>query len=333
MEIRHLRYFVAMAETGSLMKASERLHVAQPALSVHLANLEAELGTTLVIRSNRGIELTQDGIYLYERAINLLKYHQESINALKEHKATATRVVSIGMVSTMPALLVPALQRAVRTALPDVTLYISDAGSPALYEWLSEGRIDMVMLFNLAEIPELEVVPLFSEAFYVVGASHLSNGDCEIDFDRIVDLPLALPSNSATWRKALDEIAERRGMALNPVLETESMAALKALAMAGDCYTILPGPCILDEVRGGLYHARRIVNPELSGFMSVASLNSRPLGPVQKKVRDILVDVARQVCEAEEANAAAAALASVSRATPSTLLPSNEARYRRLRIA
>ena len=73
MEIRHLRYFVAMAETGSLMKASERLHVAQPALSVHLANLEAELGTTLVTRSNRGVELTPDGQFLYERAVALLK--------------------------------------------------------------------------------------------------------------------------------------------------------------------------------------------------------------------------------------------------------------------
>jgi DNA-binding transcriptional LysR family regulator len=113
-EIRQLRYFVAMAETGSLMKASERLHVAQPALSVHLSNLEVELGTKLVIRSNRGIELTPDGIYLYERAINLIKYHQESISALKNRKANPSGVVSIGMVSTIPSLLVPPLYRAVR---------------------------------------------------------------------------------------------------------------------------------------------------------------------------------------------------------------------------
>jgi len=333
MEIRQLRYFVAMAETGSLMKASERLHVAQPALSVHLSNLEAELGTTLVMRSNRGIELTQDGIYLYERAINLLKYYQESISALKSHKASPSGVVSIGMMSTMPPLLVPALYRAVRQALPDVTLYIVDAGTPALYEWLTEGRIDMVTLFNLPEMPKLEMVPLFCEGFYLIGAGNLCNGECEINFDEIAELPLAITTASTTWRKALDEVAERRGTALHPVIETESAATLKALAIAGDCYAILPGTCIQTEVRKGLLHARRIVNPEIGGFVSVAHLNSRPLSATQLKVRNVLVEVARRTYEALALHDASGSLADVRRATPSTLLPNQQGRYRHVRVA
>ena len=332
MEIRHLRYFVAMAETGSLMKAAERLHIAQPALSVHLSNLEAELGTVLVIRSNRGIELTQDGVFLYERAIMLLKYHEESIGALKSRKAAPAGEVSIGMVSTMPELLAPSLLRAVRAALPDVTLYSSDASSPALYEWLTEGRIDMVVLFNLAEIAELEVVPLFSEAFYLIGADDPSGGRGEIAFDRLGDLPLALPSASANWRKALEEVAGRQGTTLRAVIETESMAALKALAVAGDCYTVLPGPCIRADVEQGLYRACRIVDPDMRGVMSVASLNSRPLGPTQKAVRDILVEVARQIGGIEDAAPVQGALAEVRRVTPSTLFPGQDGRHRRLRV-
>src|SRR3546814_4646477 len=90
MEIRQLRYFVAMAEAGSLAKASERLNISQPALSVHLANLEAELGTTLVTRSNRGVELTEDGKLLLDRAIVLLRYHRDPERARKDQLGRAS---------------------------------------------------------------------------------------------------------------------------------------------------------------------------------------------------------------------------------------------------
>jgi len=333
MEIRHLRYFVAMAETGSLMKASERLHVAQPALSVHLSNLEAELGTTLVTRSNRGVELTPDGQFLYERALNILKYHQESISALKERKASPRGSVSIGMLSTMPALLVPELHRAVRACLPDVTLFIIDASTSVIYEFLMEGRIDLAMLFNLPDTPEFEAVPLFCEEYYVVGRPGPQNTSSEIDFEDMVDLPLAMPSASTTWRKALDAAAERRGKTLKPVIETESASALRALALAGDCYSILPLSCIHQDVLTGHLHARKVVHPEMGGLMSVVSLSSRPLAPAQVRVRDLLVDTVRTVREAMNLSEQAPADAQIMRAVPSPLLPSQHGRRRQLREA
>lgn len=250
MEIRHLRYFVAMAETGSLMKASERLHVAQPALSVHLANLEAELGVTLVTRSRRGVELTEHGQFLYERAVNILRYHQESVSELKSRKDKPSGVVSVGLVSTLPSLLVPDLHRAVRDQMPDVSLYVVDASTGALYEWLTEGRIDMVVLFNLPETPELETVPLFCDHFYLCGKPE-ADLPTSIDFDDIIDYPLALPSVSTTWRKALEEAAERRGKVLTSIIESESAQTLRLLAALGDCYTVLPGSGIFHDVEAG----------------------------------------------------------------------------------
>lgn len=333
MEIRHLRYFVAMAETGSLMKASERLHVAQPALSVHLSNLEAELGTTLVTRSNRGVELTPDGQFLYERALNILKYHQESISALKERKASPRGSVSIGMLSTMPALLVPALHRAVRDALPDVTLYIIDASTAAIYEYLMEGRIDMAMLFNLPDTPEFEAVPLFCEEYYVVGRPGPNDTTDEIEFEDILDLPLALPSASTTWRKALDDAAERRGKTLRPVIETESASALRALALEGDCYAVMPRSSIHEDVQAGRLHARKVVHPEMGGLMSVVSLSSRPLAPAQLRVRELLVETVRTVRETINLSEEASADAQIMRTMPSPLLPAQQARRRQLRAA
>lgn len=288
MEIRHLRYFVAMAETGSLMKASERLHVAQPALSVHLANLEAELGTTLVTRSNRGVELTSDGQFLYERAIALLKDHQKTLTALKDRSRRPSGMVSIGLTSAMPSLLAPELYRAVSAEMPDVTLYLVDASTSALYEWLQEGRIDMVTCFNLPDTAELEMAPLYQEAYYLVGKPDPEVVGNQIEFDDIIDLPLAIPSASTTLRKAMDDAAERRGLRVIPKIQTESAQALKALALAGDCFAILPGACVHEEMSKGTLHGRRLINPDLRGMVSLVNLTSRPLGPAQLAVREIV---------------------------------------------
>src|SRR3546814_12371439 len=122
MEIRQLRYFVAMAEAGSLAKASERLNISQPALSVHLANLEAELGTTLVTRSNRGVELTEDGKLLLDRAIVLLRYHRETERALKDRSERPSGSVSPGPLPTSSEMLSAQPKPAIPTELPDSNL-------------------------------------------------------------------------------------------------------------------------------------------------------------------------------------------------------------------
>jgi LysR family nitrogen assimilation transcriptional regulator len=215
--------------------------------------------------------------------------------------------------------------------MPDVQLYIVEASSSALYEWLAEGRIDMVLLFNLAETPELEMIPLFSESFYLVGSGNLCNDDSDINFDEIIDFPLALASESSPWRKALDEVAERRGMALRPIVESESMTALKALAITGDSCSILPWTYLRSEVREKLFHARRIVNPDMRGCVSVVSLKNYPLGVTQLKVRDVLVDVTRRIYGLTEGIDAFDLPTRLRRAMPSALLPSPEGRHRRYR--
>ena len=134
MELRHLRYFVGIVEAGSLTKASKQLHVAQPALSVHLSNLEVELGVKLVVRSNRGIELTEDGALLYERAQVMLRYHDEALSTLKRRHHSPKGSVSIGLPSTLPDMIAAQLYKLCREELPEVRLYIADTlGEMALW--------------------------------------------------------------------------------------------------------------------------------------------------------------------------------------------------------
>ncbi|WP_160987415.1 LysR family transcriptional regulator [Novosphingobium silvae] len=321
MELRHLRYFAGMVEAGSLMKASERLHVAQPSLSVHLSNLEVELGTTLVTRSNRGIELTDDGRLLYERAVVILKHHQDAINALKARKGKPKGLVSIGLPSTLPGIISAQLYTMLRSELPDVRLYIADASTAAIYEWLHEGKLDLAVLFSLPENSGVDLIPLYVDEFCLVGKPANKPVPAEIEFEEILNFPLVMPCRSTAWRKILDDVAERRGKALHSVIETESLSALRSMALSGECYALLPRSSVIEEVRDGRLQARRIVNPDMRGVMSIGSLSGRELGRAATEVRDIVVRACAALRDDLPLETEQPSQSHVLRVKPSTLFP------------
>ncbi|RSY82022.1 LysR family transcriptional regulator [Sphingomonas koreensis] len=310
-----------MVDAGSLMKASERLHVAQPALSVHLANLEGELGTQLVKRSNRGIELTDDGRLLYDRAVIMLRHHQETLNELKSRKNKTTGRVSLGLPSTLPALISAQLYRMVREKLPEVHLYIADTSTAALFEWLQEGKLDLAVLFNLPENSGVDFTPLYVEEFCLVGKPQDKPVDANITFEEMIDFPLVLPCRSTVWRKVIDDVAERQNRDLRSVIETESFTALRAMAMSGECYTLLPRSSVLDDIQSGRLQARRIIDPEMRGLISVASISSRELTRAAVDVRDIVIDVCRGAADEFALPDQHAHTGQALRGVPSTLFP------------
>lgn len=295
MDIKHLRYFVAMAEAGSLMKAAERLHVAQPALSVHLSNLELELGVTLFERSNRGIALTEQGHLLYERATGLLTYYNDEILSMKRGKSEPTGHVTLGLPSTMPGIFAPYLYHAMKEQLPGVSLYLLDASTAALYEWLQDGKIDFAALFNIHEDAIVTLSPLFMEDCWLIGQFGENDDGVDIPFEEVFDYPLTLPGRSTSWRKILDEQAQSLGRSLAATFETDSYAALRALAVSGECYTIVPRSSIMQDHLDGALKARRIVKPEMHGVLSLANLKSTELTHTQKATRDVLIATIRKV--------------------------------------
>lgn len=295
MDIKHLRYFVTMAEAGSLMKAAERLHVAQPALSVHLSNLELELGVTLFERSNRGIALTEQGHLLYERATGLLNYYNDEILSMKREQSEPAGRVTLGLPSTMPGIFAPYLYRAMKEQLPGVSLYLLDASTAALYEWLQDGKIDFAALFNIHEDAIVTLSPLFMEDCWLIGQFDDKDDGVDITFEEVFDYPLTLPSRLTAWRKILDEQAASLGKSLTATFETDSYGALRALAISGECYTIIPRSGIMQDHLDGVLKARRIVKPEMHGVISLANLKSTELTLPQKATRDLLITTIRKV--------------------------------------
>src|SRR6202051_2943882 len=170
MDLRQLRYFVGIVQAGSLSRAADQLHVAQSAISHHLANLESELDRQLLTRGPKGVILTDAGNILYRHAEAILRH----VETAKQDAVSALNVPSGRVSIGFPAVLAPILSydlfMRVRTVYPQILLHLSDANSWLLHERLVNGRLDIAVLF--VDQPErgLAVEPLLHEEFFYVTA-------------------------------------------------------------------------------------------------------------------------------------------------------------------
>lgn len=282
-DIRQLRYFMAIAEAGSLSAAAAHLHVAQPALSQHLMQLEAELGTRLMTRSVRGVTLTETGHVLLEHAFIVLRDIQRARDAVQaEVTGPVCGTVTIGLPTTVAMLATLPLLVAMRERHPELSLHLLESQSGHLLDWLRSGRVDIAILFELAGTGRdlahgITAEKLVVEDLYFVSPpSEAGGGEKEITLAEAVSLPVCLPSREHGFRRVLDGYAGQIGGVWNVVAEIDALPAVKHGVTAGIAHTVLPLGALLEEVRRGELVARRIVEPQLKRTALLARANDRP---------------------------------------------------------
>lgn len=144
MELRHLRYFVAVAEEGSLTLAAERrLHTAQPSLSRQLRDLEAEVGAQLLIRGPRGVELTPSGLAFLDHARLALGQAAEAVAAARRAVRPAKTSFSVGFLTGQEVEWLPHVTQVLRDQLRDIDFRVSSDFSPNIAEAVQRGEIDL----------------------------------------------------------------------------------------------------------------------------------------------------------------------------------------------
>ena len=146
MDIKQLRYFVAIAEEGSLSAAAGRIGIAQPSLSQHVKNLEQQLGIDLLARSPRGVALTQSGVLLLSHARRILAAVEQASEDVRASGLDPRGEVSFGLPSSVSMVLSVPLAETVRLELPEVRLRAIEAMSGFIQGWLEEGSIDLGIL-------------------------------------------------------------------------------------------------------------------------------------------------------------------------------------------
>ncbi|TQL67388.1 LysR family transcriptional regulator [Nocardioides albertanoniae] len=166
MELRHLRYFAAVAETCHFGQAATQLHIAQPALSQAIRQLESELDVTLFTRTTRQVSLTPAGEFLRAEAVRVLAAVDDSVRGVRRIGAGRHGLVRLGLTGTASFSHLPGIARVVKRELPDVALEIhADLLTPAQCERLQSGSLDLCVLRPPAvgdglTLRTLEVEPL-----------------------------------------------------------------------------------------------------------------------------------------------------------------------------
>jgi DNA-binding transcriptional LysR family regulator len=257
MDLRHIRTFVTVAELGTVSKAASRLHVAQPALSRQIANLEDELGVRLFDRTGRRLLLTGEGEQLLSDCRGLLN----SARALGERAQVLRRgEVGILRVSASPHLIegaFPELLRRYAGRYPNVQVRLSDVVGPDALAMLERGEIHLTQGLASAlppDDPRFAGFPLAPMEMLAACHPRLKLGkDGEVEIDRLAPHPLLQATTEFLMRKHFDAACRMAGFTPNYILECRSPHALLALAEAGHGVAIIPS-----ALRVNRYRLRRL---------------------------------------------------------------------------
>lgn len=243
MNIKHLKFFLQVAEIGSLTQAAAVLCIAQPALSRQIQQLEDELGVTLFRRSERGVALTDAGRLLRSRAAPLLmnfdNLRQEMRDAFNEPSGT----VVLAMPPSLFDLLTMPTVREYRRTYTSVFLRLYEGISAVMNAstMVSSGAADLAVVTNLEPLATLENRPFVTEPLCLIGpveAKLQERG--RIDLESVSALPLVLTSRPNTLRLLLETAVATANLPLNVAMEANSSPALLGAVEAGVGYTVLP---------------------------------------------------------------------------------------------
>jgi LysR family transcriptional regulator, nitrogen assimilation regulatory protein len=294
MDLRQLRYFVGIVQAGSLSRAADQLHVAQSAISHHLASLESDLDRQLVTRGPKGIQLTEAGSVLYRHAEAILRHVESAKQATTSALSGPSGHVSVGFPTTLATMLGYELLLRIRSAYPQILLYLTAGNGALLRERLVNGRIDIALLF--ADQPErgLAVEPLLLEELFYVTA------DPDTSPIRIADAaqrPLVVPGPGSGSQRAAQEAFKKHGLTVKSVCEIETLSTLRRAIASGMGNAILPWSALYDGDRTIALNYRRFADAKLVRPVALCLSEVGQHSPAIEAVARTLKSLVRELVE------------------------------------
>ncbi len=259
MDVRQLEMFRAVVEAGSFTAAAQRLHVSQSAISRQLKLLEEELGTLVLERTGRGVNVTPEGEILLSTANRIWREMQEVVAEIADTQKLQRGLISLGGGMTVCLHILPKLLKKFRTLYKNVDLRITTGTAVQLLHALRSHEIDLLLLTLPIVGSDLEVVPVLKEEMIVVTAkSHALTRTRLTDARAIARYPLILFENGSNTRKVVDDFFRAQQVDTNVVMETENVEIIKAMVANGLGVTILPYGALATDLRQGKFAWARI---------------------------------------------------------------------------
>jgi LysR family transcriptional regulator, nitrogen assimilation regulatory protein len=288
MQFRHLRYFVKVVEAGSFSRAAGAIHVAQPALSQQVGELEERLGFTLLERSSRGVRPTAAGETVFREASEILRQLEQLPGIVRSSSGEVEGVVNFGMTTAVAGAFAGPAVATCKKTLPKVMLKFSDADSDVLQDRIEAQLLDMALVFEDHFVPNFSRHPIFRQRFYLIGREPLAGCQSVVSLEQVAKLPLVLPPLPRHRRVVIDRAFAAAGLTPNIVAETDTGLSELSAVRSGIGSSIYHAGTF-KNVYPGAFAEPLLIEPPMFLTCSLVSSSDFPLTHAGEAVKNVLI--------------------------------------------
>jgi LysR family nitrogen assimilation transcriptional regulator len=293
LELRQLRYFVSVAREGSFSKASEKLHIAQPALSRQIQLLEDEFGVELLHRTAKGAHATEAGRRFKEMAEFVLNYVAEMKPSLTQFASEPSASIVVGLPPSLAFMLAPRLVEETQRRFPLVTLRIIEGLSVFLAEWLEEFRLDLAVLTDYGPIAGIERHFIEEDDMVFVGTpAKLKKYDKTIPLKDVEDFPLLITHG---FRSIISEHFAAEHIEPNYHMELDSIPIAKEMVLRGLYCSILSYGLVHEETKQGRLRALQFEGAPVRRRILTAVAENRPLSLTITAIEGLIKEIVKDL--------------------------------------
>lgn len=301
LDSKRLFYFFHVARLGSLSTAQAVLDIAQSAISRQIQQLESEVGEQLLLRTGRGVTLTQAGELLYQQAEAILQEMASTMEMLDQLKRRpAEEQITIASPPTFSNFYMPEVVRRFVDTFPEVRLVAYEASTGQVYDYLASGQADLAIVLHAPVSQKLVLQKLITEPLMLITSpNHPVARQKTVAREQLAELEMILPVASHGSRALIEAYCEEGGIHLDPRLRLDSLGMTKAVLLEGRFCSVFPQlACAREIERGDLVAVP--LSPPLRRTVYLARLRDRTQTACMKALaRDIAQVVRSKISDSE----------------------------------
>ncbi len=234
MELRQLEYFQMVSRLNNITRAAERLHVAQPSITIAIQKLEDELGVLLFDRSQKQITLTAEGQVFLQHVDNILRSVQNAILEINDYKNLQKGSIKIGIPPMIGSFLFPEIFADFKKLYPNIELFMAEEGSLAIRKLLEEGELDLGIIIVSHTSPLLETLPITKgEILLCLPPDHPLSSFSSVSFGQLRQESFILLKEDTYHRQIIMEECKKHNFKPNIILSSSQIATILGLVTKG----------------------------------------------------------------------------------------------------
>ena len=288
--IRQLQAFVAVAESRSFAKASEQIHLSQPALSISIKNLETAVGGSLLVRTTRSLSLSPEGEEFLPVARRLLRDWETAFNDLHNLFQKQRGKLSVAAMPSFAATLLPEILAEFAHQFPNINVLVDDIVAEQVHESVLSGRVEIGITFKPEDLNDVEFIPLFTDKFVAaLPADHPLAVRKQVTWTTISDHPLVLLQKPSSIRRLIEATAEEQQLDISVEMEAHQLATLGKMVASGLGISIVPSLSIEQmQVMGAV--CKPLQSPAISREVGILVRADKPQSTATKAMMGAVVD-------------------------------------------